>query len=68
MKFKKLKSIDRKVPKQAEAKRDGVINLHNYNFNQFQNRENFDVLKALRINRPREDAGGRGFKTRIRPP
>ena len=22
-----------KVPKRAEAKRDGVINLHNYNFN-----------------------------------
>ena len=27
MKFKKLKSDDPKVPKQAEAKRDGVINL-----------------------------------------
>ena len=26
MKFKKLKSDDRKVPKQAEAKRDAVIN------------------------------------------
>ena len=28
-----LKSNDRKVPKQAEAKRDGVINPTNYNFN-----------------------------------
>ena len=35
MKFKKLKSDDRKVPKQAEAKRDGVINPQNYNFSQF---------------------------------
>ena len=35
IKFKKLKSDDRKVPKQAEAKRDGVINPHNYNFSQF---------------------------------
>ena len=34
MKFKKLKSDDRKVPKQAEAKRDGVINPQNYNFSQ----------------------------------
>ena len=30
MKFKKLKSDDPKVPKQAEAKRDGVINPQNY--------------------------------------
>ena len=35
MKFKKLKTDDRKVPKQAEAKRDGVINPQNYNFSQF---------------------------------
>ena len=33
MKFKKLKSDDLKVP-EAEAKRDGVINPQNYNFNQ----------------------------------
>ena len=26
-----LKSTDQKVPKQAEAKRDGVINPNNYN-------------------------------------
>ena len=26
---------DQKVPKQAEAKRDGVINPQNYNFNHF---------------------------------
>ena len=32
MKFKKLKNDDRKVPKEAEAKRDGVINPQNYNF------------------------------------
>ena len=30
-----IKSNDQKVPKQARAKRDGVINPHNYNFNQF---------------------------------
>ena len=35
MKFKKLKSDYPKVPKQAEAKRDGVINPQNYNFKQF---------------------------------
>ena len=33
--FKKLKMDTPKVPKQADAKRDGVINPHNYNFNQF---------------------------------
>ena len=33
--IKKLKSNDQKVPKQADAKRDGVINPQNYNFNQF---------------------------------
>ena len=35
MKFKKLKSDYQNVPKQAEAKRDGVINPQNYNFKQF---------------------------------
>ena len=35
MKFKKLRSDDPKVPKQAGAKRDGVINPQNYNFKQF---------------------------------
>ena len=44
MKFKKLKSDDPKVPKEAEAKRDGVINPKNYNFKQI-NTENFDALK-----------------------
>ena len=44
MKFKKFKSNDPKVPKQAEAKRDGVIKPQNYNFNQF-NTENFYALK-----------------------
>ena len=30
----KVENVDPKVPKQAEAKRDGVINPQNYNFNQ----------------------------------
>ena len=34
MKFKDMTSDDPKVPKQAEAKRDGVTNLQNYNFDQ----------------------------------
>ena len=33
-KFKKLKN-EAKMPKEAKAKRDGVINPQNYNFNQF---------------------------------
>ena len=33
--IKKLKSNDRKLPKQAEVKRDGVINPQNYNLNEF---------------------------------
>ena len=33
--FQKLKMLYRKYQKQAEAKRDGVINPQNYNFNQF---------------------------------
>ena len=33
--IQKLKSDDLKGPKQAEAKRDGVINPQNYNFHQF---------------------------------
>ena len=39
MKIKKLKSNVQKVPKQVEAKRDGVINPQNYNFNQFLTRK-----------------------------
>ena len=35
LKFKKLTSDVPKVPKQAEAKKDGVINPKNYKFNQF---------------------------------
>ena len=35
MTFKKLKSDDTEVPKQAEAKRDSVINPQNSNFSQF---------------------------------
>ena len=51
---KKLKSNDQKVPKQAEAKRDGVINPQNYNFSQFKKQtENLDALQTLRINRSR---------------
>ena len=45
MKFKRLKSDDPKVPKQAEAKRDGVINPQKLHFlNNFKT-ENFDALK-----------------------
>ena len=33
--FKKMKSYAPKVPKQAKAIRDGVINPQNYNFYQF---------------------------------
>ena len=33
--FKKLKNDAHKLPKQAKARRDGVINPQNYNFNQF---------------------------------
>ena len=50
MAFKKLNSNEQKVPKQAEAKRDGVINPQNYNFNQFLIRKIFDALQTLRIN------------------
>ena len=35
VKLKKLKLDYQKVPKQAEAKRDGAINPQNYNINQF---------------------------------
>ena len=51
-KFQKLKSGVPKVPKQAGAKRDGVINPQNYNFNQFYT-EYSDALKTLRINQTR---------------
>ena len=44
MKFKKLKSDDPKVPKQAKAKRDGVINPQNYNFKQ-----NFQIRKLPKL-------------------
>ena len=33
--FQKLKTDVRKMQKQADAKRDGVINPQNFNFNQF---------------------------------
>ena len=48
----KVENIGPKVPKQAKAEWDGVINPPNYNFNKF-NTENFDTLKTLRINRSR---------------
>ena len=32
--FKKLKNDAQKLPKQTKAKRDGIINPQNYNFNQ----------------------------------
>ena len=50
--FQKLKDDGQKVPKQTKAKRGGVLNLQNYNFNQFYT-ENCDALKTLRINRGR---------------
>ena len=42
--FQKLKRYVLNAPKQAEAKRDGVINPQNYNFRSFQH-GNFDALK-----------------------
>ena len=39
--FQRLKIDAPKVPKQAEAKRDGVINPQNYNFSQFLTRKIF---------------------------
>ena len=39
----KVENVDPKVPKEAETKRDGVINPQNYNFSQFY-KENFDAL------------------------
>ena len=33
--IKKLKNDAQKVPNQVKAKRDGAINLQNYNFSQF---------------------------------
>ena len=35
MLFIKFKSVVQKVPKQAQSKRDGVINPQNYKLNQF---------------------------------
>ena len=43
--LKKLKNNDPKVPKEAQAKWDGVINPQNYNFSLINfNTENFDAL------------------------
>ena len=50
--LQKLKNNTRKVPKEAKAKRDGVINPRKYNFYQFYT-EKFDALKTLQINRSR---------------
>ena len=47
----KVENVDLKMPRQAKAKRDGVINPQNYNFN--FDMQNFDALKTLRINRSR---------------
>ena len=46
---KALKNDVQKVSKNAKAKRDGVINSQNNNFNQFLH-GNFDALKTQRIN------------------
>ena len=43
MQLKKLKSNDQKVPKQAEAKRGGVINPQNYK--SISNADNFMLSK-----------------------
>ena len=48
--FKRKKNVDQKVPKEAEAIRDGVINPQIYYFNQFYT-DNFDALNVLRIDR-----------------
>ena len=48
-----LKSDFPKVPRQAEAETDGVINTQNYEFKQCLNTGNLDALKTLRINRTR---------------
>ena len=45
----KVENIDPKVQKQAETKRDGVINPQNYNFNQFYT-DNCDALKRYESN------------------
>ena len=50
--FKRLKNDLQKLPKQVKAKRDGVINPQNYDFNQFQRRK-FRCSQTLRINRSR---------------
>ena len=50
--FKNWKAMSKKCQKQAEAKRNGVINSQNYNFNYFES-ENVDALNTLRINQSR---------------
>ena len=42
-----------KMPKQAEANRDGVINPQNYTISINFNTANVDSLKTLQINRSR---------------
>ena len=44
--FKTLKSNAQKMPKQAKAKRGGVINPQNYNFNQILRREIWMLSKS----------------------
>ena len=48
--FKKLESVVQKVPKQVEARREGVINSQNYNFNQYLNTEYFEVPLSRMFN------------------
>ena len=52
---KNLTSNDQKVPKQAEAKRDGVINpqIFKLQFQSILNTENLDALQTPRIKRSR---------------
>ena len=49
--FSKVENIDQKVPKEAEAKRDVIINPQNYNFNHFST-ENVMVSKRYDRSRP----------------
>ena len=51
-KLKRLKNNVPKLPKEAKAKRDGVINPQNYKFYHFKT-ANLDALKTLQINRSR---------------
>ena len=48
----KVENVDPRVSKEAESKRDGVINPQNYNFNQFLYGK-FRCSQTIRIDRSR---------------